>query len=113
MFMNRYPFKKKAPNTNLQAPVKISSKLQTPRSREAPNIKHQPVRDTGSFDAIGVWNLDLPWSLDLGPWSFLRRLATSKALIILGCLLAPPPSTHAFCGFYVAKADTKLFNKAS
>src|SRR3954465_14010420 len=24
-----------------------------------------------------------------------------------------PVSVHAFCGFYVAKADTKLFNKAS
>jgi hypothetical protein len=23
------------------------------------------------------------------------------------------PSAHAFCGFYVAKADTKLFNSAS
>src|SRR3954465_13931480 len=24
-----------------------------------------------------------------------------------------PVSVHAFCGFYVAKADSKLFNKAS
>src|SRR4249919_4395371 len=24
-----------------------------------------------------------------------------------------PVAAHAFCGFYVAKADTKLFNKAS
>ena len=24
-----------------------------------------------------------------------------------------PPAADAFCGFYVAKADTKLFNKAS
>jgi len=28
-------------------------------------------------------------------------------------LLAVPVSAHAFCGFYVAKADTKIFNKAS
>src|SRR5439155_26690095 len=28
-------------------------------------------------------------------------------------LLTPPRSAPAFCGFYVAKADTKLFNKAS
>ncbi|MEA3207193.1 MAG: hypothetical protein QOE70_250 [Chthoniobacter sp.] len=33
-------------------------------------------------------------------------------LIILPLLLAVQ-SAHAFCGFYVAKADTKLFNKAS
>ncbi|HEX5036919.1 MAG TPA: DUF2330 domain-containing protein [bacterium] len=28
-------------------------------------------------------------------------------------LLTVPLSAHAFCGFYVAKADTKIFNKAS
>jgi len=28
-------------------------------------------------------------------------------------LLVSTPGAHAFCGFYVAKADTKLFNKAS
>ena len=28
-------------------------------------------------------------------------------------LTVPAPSVHAFCGFYVAKADTKLFNNAS
>lgn len=28
-------------------------------------------------------------------------------------LLAFAPSAHAFCGFYVSKADSKLFNKAS
>jgi hypothetical protein len=27
--------------------------------------------------------------------------------------LAAPSSAHAFCGFYVGKADTKIFNKAS
>ena len=26
---------------------------------------------------------------------------------------SPPDAPHAFCGFYVAKADTKLFNQAS
>ena len=30
-----------------------------------------------------------------------------------GGFLAPVPAVRAFCGFYVAKADTKLFNKAS
>ncbi len=28
-------------------------------------------------------------------------------------LLVQPESAHSFCGFYVAKADTKIFNKAS
>src|SRR3989442_2968257 len=34
-------------------------------------------------------------------------------VLALLCLLAPTQLVHAFCGFYVAKADTKLFNKAS
>jgi hypothetical protein len=33
-------------------------------------------------------------------------------LIYLAAVFAPA-AAHAFCGFYVAKADTKLFNKAS
>ena len=39
-----------------------------------------------------------------------------KTLMILAGLLALAPwagPSHAFCGFYVAKADTDLFNKAS
>src|ERR1700712_1979893 len=35
-------------------------------------------------------------------------------LSLLGALLCLSPAfAHGFCGFYVAKADTKLFNKAS
>jgi hypothetical protein len=34
-------------------------------------------------------------------------------LLSCGTLLAAPASAQAFCGFYVAKADAKLFNKAS
>ena len=30
---------------------------------------------------------------------------------LLGALSAPP--AHSFCGFYVARGDAKLFNKAS
>jgi len=33
-------------------------------------------------------------------------------IVLLGLLLAPA-ILRAFCGFYVAKADSKLFNKAS
>lgn len=34
-------------------------------------------------------------------------------LTCISTLLAASLAAHAFCGFYVAKADTKLFNKAS
>jgi hypothetical protein len=33
--------------------------------------------------------------------------------LFLAALLLLPPAVHAFCGFYVAKADSKLFNRAS
>jgi hypothetical protein len=43
-----------------------------------------------------------------------RRLKTSVAAVaILGELGAALTPAAAFCGFYVAKADSKLFNKAS
>ncbi len=35
------------------------------------------------------------------------------SLTALACLLALASDAHAFCGFYVAKADTKIFNQAS
>lgn len=35
------------------------------------------------------------------------------ALSLLPVLAANPDPAHSFCGFYVAKADTKIFNKAS
>ena len=41
-----------------------------------------------------------------------RRLALFPALAALGLALMPSPAA-AFCGFYVAKADTDLFNQAS
>ena len=40
----------------------------------------------------------------------VRRIAAATPLFLM-LLLAP--KAHAFCGFYVAKGDTKLFNKAS
>jgi len=36
-----------------------------------------------------------------------------KKLLLVVLLLAVPSISQAFCGFYVAKADTDLFNKAS
>src|SRR4026208_2498479 len=33
--------------------------------------------------------------------------------VVLASMVAWSTPTWAFCGFYVAKADTKLFNKAS
>jgi hypothetical protein len=37
----------------------------------------------------------------------------NRRLLALLSILVAPAAVHAFCGFYVAKADTKLFNKAS
>src|SRR3954462_6165178 len=36
-----------------------------------------------------------------------------RQLLVLALAGLVPLAAHAFCGFYVAKADTKLFNKAS
>jgi hypothetical protein len=38
---------------------------------------------------------------------------TLFALALASMIAAAAPAVHAFCGFYVAKADTKLFNRAS
>lgn len=35
------------------------------------------------------------------------------SFVVITCLLALASDARAFCGFYVAKADTKLFNQAS
>jgi hypothetical protein len=37
----------------------------------------------------------------------------NKKLFVFLTAAIAPAAVHAFCGFYVAKADTKLFNKAS
>src|SRR5438477_8628497 len=102
MFMNLFPFKD--PSFKIQH----SEKLQAPRSKHRSCAQGRPDRSLRypiarrhDFEA---WNLDLLWILDVGGWSFLRGLI---------CLLMATASAHAFCGFYVAKADTKLFNKAS
>ena len=42
----------------------------------------------------------------------MRQTIISSLLFTLG-LLAWSGEASAFCGFYVGKADTKLFNKAS
>jgi hypothetical protein len=54
------------------------------------------------------------------PWIFspytrrtsMKRITTTTAATILALAAAAAPA-QAFCGFYVAKADTRLFNKAS
>ena len=40
----------------------------------------------------------------------IKRIA---AAVPVAAILLCAPKAHAFCGFYVAKGDTKLFNKAS
>src|SRR5829696_9389287 len=41
----------------------------------------------------------------------MKRIVLGFALVLL--IVCSAPGIAAFCGFYVAKADTKLFNKAS
>jgi len=43
--------------------------------------------------------------------AFMKRLTT--ALAVAGLIGLTGPELAAFCGFYVSKADTKLFNQAS
>lgn len=43
--------------------------------------------------------------------SLLRM--SMMAIIAIATLIIHPQPAHAFCGFYVAKADTNLYNKAS
>src|SRR5207249_12091358 len=43
--------------------------------------------------------------------TFMKKIVWCFALS-LGLLVMPEPA-HSFCGFYVAEADTKIFNKAS
>jgi hypothetical protein len=42
-----------------------------------------------------------------------RLKATVAVAAIVAQLAALPGTAFAFCGFYVAKADSKLFNKSS
>ena len=37
----------------------------------------------------------------------------NRKLVLFAVAVIAPAALHAFCGFYVSKADTKLFNKAS
>ncbi|MFQ5929664.1 MAG: DUF2330 domain-containing protein [Acidobacteriota bacterium] len=41
----------------------------------------------------------------------MKRIGLSLAILLV--LWAKPQVGHGFCGFYVAKADTRIFNKAS
>ena len=42
----------------------------------------------------------------------LRQWALMLAIAV-ACAIARPPDARAFCGFYVGKADSNLFNHAS
>ena len=52
------------------------------------------------------WHISLPRRTSMTRFS----IRTAAAIAVLAASAAP---AFAFCGFYVAKADTKLFNKAS
>src|SRR5205814_10457521 len=42
-----------------------------------------------------------------------RRTGAAASFALVAALAAASPSVGAFCGFYVGKADAKLFNEAS
>src|SRR5438552_5548121 len=89
-----------------------STKLQTPSSREAPNLKLQPGGDSALSRSFvspppgAFWNLELGASLELRAWclELLRTVFHSKQrrtsvwlflslfLTILACCLAAAPS---------------------
>src|SRR6202050_5930135 len=41
------------------------------------------------------------------------KLVVPILAIVAACAIARPPEARAFCGFYVGKADSNLFNHAS
>src|SRR5438045_3806891 len=89
--MNRYM--RKAPNSKIQAPMKFQTLTD---SKCRPGASPSP-RGEGRGEG------------KLRP----RLRARFNTAVALAFLLASPLLSHAFCGFYVAKADTTLFNKAS
>src|SRR6266581_4683637 len=93
--MTRYPFEEEAPNAKLQTP----EKFQPPMFSESAGASPSPWGE-----ARGEGEL---------PSRLCERSALAIAAVTLACLLASANLSHAFCGFYVAKADTTLFNKAS
>ena len=47
-------------------------------------------------------------------WSHLSYRPSAVAFLATAALaVAAPRNVHAFCGFYVAKADVSLYNQAS
>ena len=56
------------------------------------------------FNSLGIQTLII---------ILLKQNIMKKHLLILPLLLANFSQALAFCGFYVAKADAKLFNKSS
>jgi len=99
--MNQYLFAKNAgPFRRLKAAFPSEARISNSRPRTGSRLAggQRPRKTTDrALARCGTWNLQLLWSFVLGAWSFS----------------ASAPLAQAFCGFYVAKADTKLFNKAS
>src|SRR5256885_5797144 len=57
-------------------------KLQAPSSKSQGSTKHQ-APGAIAHDNIGIWNLELLWSLELGIWSFPRRYGVAAGLGLL------------------------------
>jgi hypothetical protein len=57
-------------DNGVKAPSGRNSKLQVPNTKEAPNIKLQPVGKTIAFQALRLefWRLEFGASLEIGSW---------------------------------------------
>src|SRR5207248_3465628 len=42
-----------------------------------------------------------------------QGVAMSRAVLLAFAVISAAPAAHAFCGFFMGKADTELFNKSS
>ncbi len=87
--------KHQAPNPNL-------SRRSGAKAEEAPNFKSQlAASETGKDNwrgqrehaLFGTWNLELPWSLELGIWSFLLLVIHSLVVPIASAAEPPSPLT--------------------
>lgn len=58
------------------------------------------------------WGHPSPWATNVSPLHRRFSMSLRRVAFLLGLVFLAVPA-HAFCGFYVAKGDTKVFNHAS
>ncbi|MEM6703865.1 MAG: DUF2330 domain-containing protein [Acidobacteriota bacterium] len=73
-----------------------------------------PASARGQLDELKLQEDSMPTRFHrFNSRALAPRLSVGALFLSLLVLLLGPAPGNAFCGFYVAKADTKLFNKAS